>query len=99
MQPDERDALLEHSEQLTIEWIHAFLDEIYRIDDFFKKKQTELINSFIVLQDKFRIRTEKYEANSQATGNKSKRSKRSGGNKSNQGSMIDSGNQLLASPR
>jgi len=38
MQPDVRDAYVEYSEQLTIEWIHAFLDEIYRIDDFFKNK-------------------------------------------------------------
>ena len=67
MQPDERDAVIEEAERLTIEWIHAFLDEIYRIDDFFKNKQTELINSFIQLQDKFRIKTEKYEVGSTKT--------------------------------
>ena len=61
MQPDERDDIVEHSETLSVEWIHAFLDEIYRIDDFFKEKQTELINNFIGLQDKFRIKTEKHE--------------------------------------
>ena len=76
MQPDKRDQLLENSEQVTIDWIHAFLDETYRIDDFFKNKQTELINSFIDLQDKFRIRTEKYESNSQQV-EKSKLSKKS----------------------
>ena len=67
MQPDERDAVIEEAERLTIEWIHAFLDEVYRIDDFFKTKQTELINSFIQLQDKFRIKTEKYEVGSTKT--------------------------------
>lgn len=61
---------------MTVEWIHDFLDEIYRIDDFFKSKQLELINNFIVLQDKFRIRTEKYEVGSTKTG-KSKASKAS----------------------
>jgi hypothetical protein len=38
MQPDERDDIIEESEQLTVNWIHAFLDEIYRIDDFFKSR-------------------------------------------------------------
>ena len=70
MQPDERDAVIEEAERLTIEWIHAYLDEVYRIDDFFKTKQTELINSFIQLQDKFRIKTEKYEVGSTKTSRK-----------------------------
>ena len=56
--------------------MHAFLDEVYRIDDFFKSKQNELINNFINLQDKFRIRTEKYEIGSTKTG--SKRGKKGG---------------------
>jgi len=38
MQPDERDEVIEFSEELTINWIHAFLDEVYRIDDFFKER-------------------------------------------------------------
>ena len=71
MRPDERDEATEEAERLTIEWVHAFLDEVYRIDDFFKTKQNELINNFIGLQDKFRIRTEKYEMGSTKT--KSKR--------------------------
>lgn len=70
MQPDERDAVIEEAERLTIEWVHAYLDEVYRIDDFFKTKQTELINSFIQLQDKFRIKTEKYEVGSTKTSRK-----------------------------
>ena len=49
MQPDRRDSRVAYSEQLTVEFIHAFLDEIYRIDDFFNNKQVELINSFIAL--------------------------------------------------
>ena len=88
MQPDERDDQVEYSEQLTVEWTHAFLDEMYRIDDFFKKKQVELINQFIGLQDKFRIRTEKYEANSEAT-KRSKRSKRSNPSLSPNSSIVN----------
>ena len=44
MKPDERDDQVLFAEELTIKWVHTFLDEIYRIDDFFKGKQTELIN-------------------------------------------------------
>lgn len=51
--------LREDSEQLTVEWIHAFMDEIYRIDNFFQSKQTELIDNFIALQDKFRLKTQR----------------------------------------
>ena len=52
------DGTLIKSENLTVEWIHAFLGEVQRVDDFFSKKQNELIDQFITLQDKFRIRTE-----------------------------------------
>lgn len=81
MKPGERDEAIEEAERLTIEWVHAFLDEVYRIDDFFKSKQNELINNFIGLQDKFRIRTEKYEMGSTKT-----RSQR--GKKNNQGGNL-----------
>ena len=47
--PEGRDESVKRAESLTIEWIHAFLDEIYRIEDFFKEKQDELINEFISL--------------------------------------------------
>ena len=49
MKPGERDEAIEEAERLTIEWVHAFLDEVYRIDDFFKSKQNDLINNFIGL--------------------------------------------------
>jgi len=61
MTPDERDDSVLQSEELTVDWIHAFLDEVYRVEDFFKGKQEELINSFIGLQDKFRIKTDQHE--------------------------------------
>ena len=76
MKPDERDEIVDLSIDMTVQWVHAFLDEVYRIDDFFKAKQMELINNFIGLQDKFRIRTEKYELGSTRTA-KTARSKKS----------------------
>ena len=91
MKPDERDEVVDYSLTLTVEWIHAFLDEVYRIDDFFKQKQTELINNFIGLQDKFRIRTEKYESGSTRTARtaRSKNSKK--GDEKKDDSSVDYG--------
>ena len=57
MIPDDDDIQLE-SEELTIQWLHAFLEEIERIEHFFQSKQEELINDFIHLQDKFRMKTD-----------------------------------------
>ena len=34
MKPDERDDSVVLSEKLAVEWLHGFLDEVYRIDDF-----------------------------------------------------------------
>ena len=42
--PAKKDESIIKAEKLTVEWIHAYLDEIYRTDDFFKAKQDELIN-------------------------------------------------------
>lgn len=58
MKPDERNDSVVLAEKLAVEWLHSFLDEVYRIDDFVQNKQTELISAFIRRQDKFRIMTE-----------------------------------------
>ena len=58
--PEGWDESVKRAESMTIEWIHAFLDEIYRIDDFFREKQDDLINEFISLQDKLRMKSEKF---------------------------------------
>ena len=55
--PAKKDECIIKSEKLALDWIHAYLDEVYRIDDFFKAKQDELINEFICLQDKLRCKT------------------------------------------
>lgn len=49
------------SEHLTAIWISAYLDEIERIEHFFTSKLDELVNHFIKMQDKFRLKSEFYE--------------------------------------
>ena len=63
--PDVHDEVIELSESLTIDWVHAFLEEMNKIENFFVKKQDELINEFIGLQDKFRIKTDVHEQEKQ----------------------------------
>lgn len=55
------DELIKKSENETFKWITAFLNEVDRIEQFFIAKQNDLINQFILLQDKFRIQAEMYE--------------------------------------
>lgn len=38
MVPDDRDEIIEESERLTINWVHAFLEEINRVEQFFITK-------------------------------------------------------------
>ena len=61
MIPDELDEVIELSEKLAIDWVHAYMEEVERIQKFFTIKQDSLINEFISLQDKFRIRTDLHE--------------------------------------
>ena len=49
MIPDEVDEAVELSEKLTIEWIHAYMEEVDRIQRFFTNKENALINDFISL--------------------------------------------------
>lgn len=54
---DEDDEVHERSEQLTKEWLDAFMAEMARIEAFFLSKQNQLIDEFIALQEKFRMKT------------------------------------------
>ena len=38
MVPDLKDEITEQSEVLTVEWVHAFLEEINKIENFFLTK-------------------------------------------------------------
>ena len=66
--------VLEQSKELATIWIAAYLEEINRIEQFFLQKQNDLINQFILLQDKFRIKAELYENEKQEK--KAKREKK-----------------------
>ena len=57
---DENDEIQIESENLTVQWVHAYLEEIERIEKFFQSKQYELIDQFINLQDKFRMKTDQH---------------------------------------
>jgi hypothetical protein len=54
------------SEELTAIWISSYLDEINRVESFFNAKLEELINQFILMQDKFRLKSELYETEKSA---------------------------------
>ena len=49
MVPDEFDEVIELSEKMVIDWVHAYMEEIDRIQNFFINKQESLINEFISL--------------------------------------------------
>ncbi len=47
-------------------WISSYLDEINRVETFFQSKIEELVNQFILMQDKFRLKSELYETDKSA---------------------------------
>jgi hypothetical protein len=53
--------ILHASEEVTAMWISSYLDEISRVESFFEKKLESLITEFILMQDKFRLKSELYE--------------------------------------
>lgn len=46
---------------MTAIWISAYLDEISRVETFFVNKLDTLVDEFILMQDKFRLKSELYE--------------------------------------
>jgi hypothetical protein len=55
---DVEKSVLVASEELTAIWISNYLDEINRVEKFFLFKISELIDQFILMQDKFRLKSE-----------------------------------------
>lgn len=53
--------VLNNSEELTAMWIQAYLEEIQRVESFFGMKMDMLVDEFILMQDKFRLKSELYE--------------------------------------
>ena len=71
--PQNEDEVAEDSNKFTTEWIHAWLVEVERIDKFFCTKRDVLIDEFILLQDKFRIKTDIHEQDRQKALKKQKK--------------------------
>lgn len=61
MQEDEGDEVFQASESMAFEWIEFFLSDVNRIERFFVDKKESLINEFIGMQEKFRLKTYQYE--------------------------------------
>jgi len=61
LKPDENDEIQVLSEQMTCDWIGLYLAEMTQVESFFVNKLEDLISQFIQLQDKFRIKADRYE--------------------------------------
>lgn len=57
----DNDEIFHASEELTFEWIELFLSDVNRIERFFVEKKESLINEFIAMQEKFRLKSYNYE--------------------------------------
>lgn len=71
---DEEDEVFKCSEEMTFEWIEMFLSDVNRIERFFTDKKEQLINEFIVMQEKFRLKSNQYENKKKFTQKKQKNS-------------------------
>lgn len=61
IEESDHDAVFMASEELAFEWIEFFLSDVNRIDRFFSEKQEALINEFIGMQERFRLKSSEYE--------------------------------------
>lgn len=57
----DNDEVFHASEEMTFEWIEMFLSDVNRIERFFVEKKESLINEFIAMQEKFRLKSYNYE--------------------------------------
>lgn len=58
---DEHDEIHAFSEEQTFEWIEMFLSDVNRIERFFLDKKEQLINEFIAMQERYRLKSHQYE--------------------------------------
>jgi hypothetical protein len=61
LEESEQDAAFFASEELAFEWVEYFLSDVNRIERFFCEKQEALINEFIGMQERFRLKSTEYE--------------------------------------
>ena len=57
----DNDEIFHASEEMAFEWIEMFLSDVNRIERFFVEKKESLINEFIAMQEKFRLKSYNYE--------------------------------------
>jgi hypothetical protein len=57
---------------LAFEWIELFLSDVNRIERFFVDKKEGLINEFIAMQERYRLKSYQYEDNKKKFGTKKK---------------------------
>lgn len=63
MEDEDEDEIFFASEELAFEWIEFFLSDVNRIERFFLDKKDSLINEFIAMQERFRLKSNQYEDN------------------------------------
>ena len=61
LEETDNDEVFHASEEMTFEWIELFLSDVNRIERFFVEKKESLINDFIAMQEKFRLKSYQYE--------------------------------------
>lgn len=57
---------------MAFEWIELFLSDVNRIERFFVDKKEGLINEFIAMQERYRLKSYQYEDNKKKFGTKKK---------------------------
>lgn len=72
LEPEEGDEVFQASEALAFEWIELFLSDVNRIERFFVDKKEGLINEFIAMQERYRLKSYQYEDNKKKFGTKKK---------------------------
>ena len=72
LEPEEGDEVFQASEALAFEWIELFLSDVNRIERFFVDKKEGLINEFIAMQERYRLKSYQYEDNKKEFGTKKK---------------------------
>ena len=61
LEETDNDLIFQVSEEMAFEWIELFLSDVNRIERFFSDKKDSLINEFINMQEKFRLKSHNYE--------------------------------------
>ena len=58
---NDEDEVFFASEELAFEWIEMFLSDVNRVERFFVEKKEQLINDFIAMQERYRLKSYSYQ--------------------------------------